>query len=99
MKINPNKFDKPDSKPHLTRMTATTRQAIEATVAKFNPKAVNAFQDYAKEAEHMDGVTYWDYFANVTEAIEDFEMWVNETSYNLDIFAILDGLREQAQQG
>lgn len=33
-------------------------------------------EEYVLEAEHQDGVGYWDNFTDATEVIEDFKLFV-----------------------
>ena len=77
-------------------MTNTvTRTSAEAVVTKFNPLAVDAFNEMADEAEHQDGTTYWDQFSTMLECMEDFNLYASEVFPDLDVFTICDGIREQ----
>jgi hypothetical protein len=34
-------------------------------------------EEYIKEAEHGDGLAYWDYFDTIEELEADFQLYVN----------------------
>ena len=46
------------------------------SVVSFSEPLEDLLAEYITEAEHQDGVSYWDQFACVTEAVEDFERFV-----------------------
>ena len=39
-------------------------------------------EEYCCEAEHQDGVGFWDQFDNVKDIVEDFKMYVNFAEEN-----------------
>ena len=64
--------------------------AAQAVVSWQEP-VEDLLAEYITEAEHQDGVGYWDQFECVQDAVEDFERFVSfceETSSDVQAFEL-----------
>jgi hypothetical protein len=70
--INPNHHDMNTLEHSLKSAFIDAAQSV----VSWKEPLEDLLAEYITEAEHQDGVGYWDQFASVMEAVEDFERFV-----------------------